>query len=77
MQLNEINSLLNSFFISKEELDRRVAFKEFSHSISSIIIDEFAQNYLLNNPYLSVYLAHTDGSMLLKKIKLFVAHVLV
>ncbi len=76
MKQDEINLILNSFFISQEELERRVVFKEFAHSISSIIIDEFAQHYLLNNPYLSVYLAHTDGSMLLKKIKLFVAEIL-
>ena len=69
MNQNEINSILNSFFISKEELDARSILNEFAHSVSSIIVDEFAQNYLINNPYLSVYLAHTDGSMLLKKIK--------
>ena len=76
MNQNEINQLLNSFFLSQEELDRRSAFNEFAHSISDIIIDEFAQNYLLNNPYLSVHLAHTDGSMLLKKMKNFVSDVL-
>jgi response regulator of citrate/malate metabolism len=76
MKQDEINSVLNSFFISNDELKQRVAFKEFCHSISDIIVDEFAQNYLLNNPYLSVYLAHTDGSMLLKKIKTFVAFIL-
>ena len=72
----QINSLLNSFFISDEELESRAIFNEFVYSISSIVVDEFAKNYLLNNPYLSVYLAHTDGSMLLKKIKTFVAFIL-
>lgn len=76
MKQNEINTTLNSFFISQNEQNNRIIFKEFAHSLSSIIIDEFAQDYLLNNPYLSVYLAHTDGSMLLKKIKLFIAYVL-
>ena len=76
MKQNEINILLSSFFISSNELEARTAFDEFAHSISSIIVDEFAKNYLLNNPYLSVYLAHTDGSMLLKKIKSFVAFIL-
>ena len=76
MKQNEISVLLNSFFISKEELDSRVVFNEFAHSVSSLVVDDFAQNYLLNNPYLSVYLAHTDGSMLLKKIKAFVAYIL-
>jgi len=76
MKQNEINSILNSFFISDEELASRSVLNEFVQSLSSIIVDEFTQNYLLNNPYLSVYLAHTDGSMLLKKIKLFVAFIL-
>jgi len=76
MKIEQIDALLNSFFISKEDLNRRENFKEFAHSLSDIIIDEFAQNYLLNNPYLSVYLAHTDGSMLFKKIKTFLAFVL-
>ena len=76
MKQDEINLLLNSFFISQEELSKRSAINEFANSISSIIVDDFAQNYLLNNPYLSVYLAHTDGGMLLKKIKSFVAFVL-
>lgn len=76
MHQNEINTLLNSFFISQDDLKSRDNFKEFADSLSDIIIDEFAQNYLLNNPYLSVYLAHTDGSMLLKKIKNFLSFVL-
>lgn len=76
MNQDDISALLNSFFISDEELESRVIFNEFAHSVSSIIVDEFAKNYLLNNPYLSVYLAHTDGNMLLKKIKSFVAFIL-
>jgi len=76
MNKEQIDSLLNSFFISKEDLKQRENFKEFANSLSDIIIDEFAQNYLLNNPYLSLYLAHTDGSMLLKKIKNFLTYVL-
>ena len=67
MKQNEINILLSSFFISSNELEARTAFDEFAHSISSIIVDEFAKNYLLNNPYLSVYLAHTDEVCCLKK----------
>ena len=77
MKPDEIETLLNSFFLSKKDLDARETFKEFAHSLSDIIINDFATNYLLNNPYLSVYLAHTDGSMLLKKIKDFLAFVLV
>jgi len=76
MKQAEINQLLNSFMISKEELDSRFSFREFSSSIVDIIVDEFSQNYLFNNPYLSVYLAHTDGSMLLKKMKLFLLSIL-
>jgi len=76
MKQEQINSLLNSFFISQEDLKNRDNFREFSNSLSDIIIDEFAKDYLLNNPYLSIYLAHTDGSMLLKKIKTFLAFVL-
>jgi len=76
MKQDEINLLLNSFFISGEELEQRSTFNEFSNSISEIIIDEFAKNYLVNNPYLSVYLAHTNGSMLLKKMKLFLSSLL-
>jgi len=76
MTQEQIKSLLDSFFISDEDLDARVAFKEFAKSISDILISEFASNYLLNNPNLSVYLAHTDGSMLLKKLKDFLAFTL-
>ena len=76
MDQNEINTLLHSFFISQDELQSRDNFKEFTSSLSDIIIDEFIQNYILNNPYLSIYLAHTDGSMLLKKIKDFLSFVL-
>lgn len=76
MNKEQINALLNSFFISQDDLAKRDVFKEFSNSLSDIIVDEFANNYLLNNPYLSIYLAHTDGNMLLKKIKTFVAFIL-
>ena len=76
MNKEQIETLLSSFFISKEELSSRVIFEEFANSLSEIIIDEFANNYLLNNPNLSIYLAHTDGSMLLKKIKEFLMFVL-
>ena len=77
MKQDEIESLLNSFFLSKKDLKSRESFKEFAYSLSDIIINDFATNYLLNNPYLSIYLAHTDGSMLLKKIKDFFAFVLI
>ena len=77
MKQDEINSILNSFFLSQEELDSRGSLKEFVQSVSSIIVEQFAKNYLLNNPYLSVYVAHTDGSMLLKKIKQFIAFILI
>ena len=76
MHKNDINLLLNSFFLSQEELKKREIFNEFTNSLSAIIVDEFASNYLLNNPYLSIYLVHTDGSMLLKKIKQFVVFIL-
>jgi len=76
MEQEQINSLLDSFFIEESELGARESLKEFANSLSDIIINEFAQNYLLNNPHLNIYLAHTDGSMLLKKIKDFVAFVL-
>jgi len=76
MNQDTINALLDSFFITQEELSSRRTFKEFANSLSDIIIDEFANGYLLNNPHLSIYLAHTDGSMLLKKIKEFLAFTL-
>ena len=76
MNQDKIDSLLDSFFITQEDLASRAVFKEFANSLSDIIIDEFANNYLLNNPHLSVYLAHTDGSMLLKKIKEFLSFTL-
>ena len=76
MNQDQINRLLDSFFITPEDLAARATFKEFANSLSDIIIDEFANNYLLNNPHLNVYLAHTDGSMLLKKIKEFLSFTL-
>lgn len=76
MKEQEIRAILKSFFISEKDLLRREVFKEFTPSMSSLIIDDFAQNYLLNNPHLSIYLSHTDGSMLLKKMKDFIAFLL-
>ena len=76
MNKDQINALLDSFFISQDDLKSREVFEEFADSLSDIIVDEFANNYLFNNPYLSIYLAHTDGSMILKKIKNFVAFIL-
>ncbi|MDF1875383.1 hypothetical protein JHD48_06525 [Sulfurimonas sp. SAG-AH-194-I05] len=77
MNQDEINTLLTNFALYKEDLEQRIVLKEFSHSIASIIIDEFAEKYLRNNPHLSLYLAHTDGSMLLKKMKDFIAFFLI
>ena len=76
MNKEQINALLDSFFISQDDLKARELFEEFTDSLSDIIITEFANNYLLNNPYLSIYLAHTDGSMLLKKLQGFLSFVL-
>jgi len=72
----EIDSLLKSFNISSNDLEARSILHEFSHSLSSLVVDDFAQNYLLNNPELSIYLAHTDANRLLKNIKEFVAFIL-
>nr|WP_321267331.1 ATP-binding protein [uncultured Sulfurimonas sp.] len=72
----QIDDLLNNFFISKDDIESRSAFNEFSHSISNIIVDDFTKNYLLVNPKLSIYLAHTDASRLVKNIKEFIAFVL-
>jgi signal transduction histidine kinase len=77
MTQETINKLLNDFFISDSDLRDRENFREFSNSISEIVIDDFAKNYLLNNPSLSMYTAHTDGSMILKKIKQFFAFILI
>jgi len=76
MNQKEIDTLLNSFFISKEEIKSRKVFKEFCVSISDLMIDGFVKNYLLNNPHLSIYLTHTDGSMLVKKMKIFISDIL-
>lgn len=72
----QINSLLKSFNISDDELEARAILQELTHSLSSIIVDDFAKNYLLNNSELSIYLAHTDADRLLKNIKEFVAFIM-
>lgn len=72
----QIDALLKSYFISNDDLERRSALREFSHSLSAIVIDDFAQNYILNNPELSIYLAHTDTHRFIKNIKEFVAFTL-
>ena len=77
MNTSQINSLLESFSISKNELDSRVVLREFAYSLSSIIVDDFAKKYLLNNPNLSIYLAQSDGGRLLKKIKDFFVFILI
>ena len=76
MKQAQIDDLLENFFISKDEIESRSALHEFSHSISSILVDDFVENYLLNNPKLSIYLAHTDAPRLVKNIKEFVAFTL-
>ena len=73
----EIDNLLKSFYLSEKELDSREVLNEFAQSLSSLVVDDFAQNYLLNNPELSIYLAHTDNNRLLKNIKDFVAFILI
>ncbi|MDD2449074.1 MAG: ATP-binding protein [Sulfurimonas sp.] len=72
----QIDELLANFLISKEDLESRAIFHEFAHSISSIVVDDFVKNYLLNNPKLSIYLAHADVNRLVKNMKEFVAFVL-
>jgi hypothetical protein len=72
----QINELLTNFLISKEDLESRAVFSEFAHSISNIVVDDFVKNYLLNNPKLSIYLAHADANRLVKNMKEFVAFVL-
>ena len=72
----QIDELLTNFLISKEDLESRTVFHEFAHSISSIVVDDFVKNYLLNNPKLSIYLAHADANRLVKNMKDFVAFVL-
>ncbi len=76
MTQTQIDELLANFFISKEDLESRAVFCEFAHPISSIVVDDFVKNYLLNNPKLSIYLAHADANRLIKNMKDFVAFVL-
>ncbi|MCK9491590.1 MAG: ATP-binding protein [Sulfurimonas sp.] len=76
MTQTQIDELLANFLISKEDLESRVVFCEFAHSISNIVVDDFVKNYLLKNPKLSIYLAHTDANRLIKNIKEFIAFVL-
>ncbi|EQB40196.1 hypothetical protein M947_02360 [Sulfurimonas hongkongensis] len=76
MTQTQIDELLANFLISKEDLESRVVFSEFAHSISTIVVDDFVKNYLLNNSKLSIYLAHADTNRLVKNIKEFVAFVL-
>ena len=76
MNQTQIDMLLSSYVISKEELDSRKEFKEFAVSLSDIVIDDFAKNYLLSTPQLSSFLIHTNNNMLLKKIKDFFTFVL-
>ena len=76
MTQTQINKLLESFYISNEDLEIRSVLHEFSNSLASIVVDEFAKNYLLNNPNLSIFLVHTDSSRLLKNIKEFISFIL-
>jgi len=72
----EINTLLKDFNISQNELDSRRLLKEFSSSLSSTIIEEFVQKYLLTSPSLSVYMVHTDKGRLVKNMKEFLSFIL-
>ncbi len=76
MEQARIDILLENFFISQDELGSRILFQEFANSLASVLVDDFVQNHLLNNPHLSIYLAHTDSSRLQKNMKEFISFVL-
>lgn len=72
----QIDELLANFLISSEDLELKHSFCEFVPSIAAIVIDDFAQNYLLHNHKLSIYLARTDTNKLIKNIKEFITFAL-
>jgi hypothetical protein len=71
-----INNTINSFFFSEEELKERKELGAFIFSIAHIIVDELMNKYLLNNPYLSVYLAKADINRFSRNLQDFIAFVL-
>jgi len=75
MTQEDINASLNNFNISIEELDARVEIEGSLNAMASVVVDDFAKNYLLNNPNLSIYLTHTDSPRLLKNIKEFIVFI--
>ena len=75
MLQKDIDIVLLNFNITKEDLETRAKLEDSISSLASVVVDNFAKNYLLNNPNLSVYLTHTDSGRLLKNIKDFIVFI--
>jgi len=71
----DIDTNLLNFNLTQEDLNSREALEEVITSVASVVVDDFAKNYLLNNPNLSIFLTHTDSARLLKNIKEFIVFI--
>lgn len=69
--MQNIQEFLNDFNISDEDIKARDNFNEYLVSLASVLVDEFYALYLKPNAELMRYLEHTDGALLLKRIKDF------
>ncbi|MBN2895390.1 MAG: hypothetical protein JXK05_05815 [Campylobacterales bacterium] len=68
----DVESLRRDFHLDDALIERRSEMGEYLHSFASLLVDEFYLQYLKNDPELSRFLAHTDGSVLLRKLKEFI-----
>jgi signal transduction histidine kinase len=72
MSIQKINYSLANFNLTQKELENRSHLSSSLNSLSSVIVESFAKEYLLNNPNLSAYFIHTNSSRLLRNIKNFI-----
>jgi len=71
-----IKEVIEEFFFSDIEIRQKEELKDFTYSLSNIIVDELIQNYLLNNKYFSIYLSNINIDRLSRNMKDFIVFVL-
>lgn len=75
MSQNDVDAILKNFNITQNDIEQRLALKEYTHSLADVLVDEFYSQYLAPNPDLMHYLKNVDSTRLLKVIKEFVIYI--
>jgi len=75
MSAQTIQESLNYFNITPKDLQDRVLLRDNLSTLSSVLVDTFAKEYLITNEDLASYLLHTDSARLIKNIKEFIVFI--